>query len=42
MFSRKQKNISPKAPMYYFLPEHLVREVTNQGKTHGPRIPLNE
>lgn len=28
--------------MYYFLPEHLVREATNQGRTHGPRIPLNE
>lgn len=28
--------------MYSFLPDPLVQEVTNQGKTHGLRIPINE
>lgn len=38
--NKKKKKL--KSTYDCFLPEHLVREVTNQGKTHGPRTPLNE
>lgn len=42
MLSYKQTKLSQVSSTYRSLPDHLVQEATNQGKIHGPRIPVNE
>lgn len=42
MLSYKQTKLSQVSSTHRSLPDHLVQEATNQGKIHGPRIPVNE